>query len=67
MGVLAGVTIWPLLKKEKQQKNTFCYKGGMINAYGNDHAILTKHIFTLLLRVLGVEYCGVHFPPTHKQ
>lgn len=56
-----------LFKKEKQQKNTFCCKGGMTNTYSNNHAVLTEDLFPLTLRVLGVEYCDLHFSPPHKQ
>lgn len=31
-----------LFKKEKQQRNTFCCKGGMINAHGISLTILTS-------------------------
>lgn len=56
-----------LFKKEKQQKKTFCWKGGMINAYSNNDAILTEHLFPLMLRVLGVENCDLHFSSPCKQ
>lgn len=52
--------------KRKTAKEYSCCKGGIINVYSNNHAVLTEHLLPLMLRILGVEYCDLYSSPPCK-